>query len=73
MKPICFLFLSLTRMNPCLKQSDLEKSLQNDSLYWSSSICKAEMFVRDVCDEDFTSSPSFISLAATATTSVPSL
>ena len=33
MKPICFLFLSVTRINPCLKQSDLEKSPQNDSLY----------------------------------------
>ena len=40
---------------------------------WSRSIYQAEMFVRDVCDDDFTSSPSFISLAATATTSVPSL
>ena len=40
---------------------------------WSSSICRAEMFFRDVCDDDFTSSPSSISLAATATTSVPSL
>ena len=35
MKPICFLFLSVTRINPCLKQSDLEKSPQNDSLYWA--------------------------------------
>ena len=35
MKPICFLFLSVTRINPCLKQSGLEKSSQNDSLYWA--------------------------------------
>ena len=31
-RPIFFLFLSVTRINPCLKQSDLEKSPQNDSL-----------------------------------------
>ena len=31
-RPIFFLFPSVTRINPCLKQSDLEKSPQNDSL-----------------------------------------
>ena len=36
MKPICFLFLSVTRIYPCLKQSDLEKSPQNDSLYYAT-------------------------------------
>ena len=40
MKPICFLFLSVTRINPCLKQSDLEKSPQNDSLYCACMILR---------------------------------
>ena len=33
MKPIFFLFPSVTCIHPCLKQSDLEKSPQSDSLY----------------------------------------
>ena len=28
MKPICFLFLSVTRINPCLKQQRYQKKLQ---------------------------------------------
>ena len=28
MKPICFLFLSVTRINPCLKQQRYQKGLQ---------------------------------------------
>ena len=35
MKPICFLFLSVTRINPCLKQQRYQKKIANDSLYCS--------------------------------------
>ena len=34
--------LSVTRINPCLKQSDLEKSPQNDSLYCTVHVLKLQ-------------------------------
>ena len=40
MKPICFLFLSVTRINPCLKQQRYQKKLQmTHSSFHGSDLC----------------------------------